>query len=94
LNPQAKADAEQCPDEIDAASRQPKEMLPGLLKSGPESYESSFERIEGKLTALLEYDVDLARWKATWIYMRCAASFIDSRARVPAWAVQRRALFP
>jgi hypothetical protein len=69
--------------EIDAASRQPKEMLPGLLRSGPESYESSFERNAGKLTALLEYDADLARWKATRICMRCAATFIDSRASVP-----------
>jgi len=69
--------------EIDAASGQFKEMLPGLLRSGPESYEGLFKRDAGKLTALLEYDTELARWKATRICMRCAATFIDSRASIP-----------
>jgi len=69
--------------EIDAASGQFKEMLPSLLRSGPESYEGSFNRDAGKLTALSEYDAELARWKATRICMRCAATFIDSRASIP-----------
>jgi len=69
--------------EIDAASHQPKDMLPGVLRSGPETYASTFERNAAKLTALLEYDADLARWKATRICMRCAATFIDSRASIP-----------
>lgn len=67
---------------IDAASHEPREMLPNLLRSGPESYRSTFERNARKLAALLDYDADFARWKATRICMRCAATFIESRSKV------------
>lgn len=64
--------------EIDGARQIPGKLLPGLFKLGPESYASTFEHYARKLTPLLRYEEDLARWKAIRICLRCVTTFIDA----------------
>lgn len=67
--------------EIDAAWRQPKEMLPSFLRGGPDAKAAAFNRNAGNLLALQQFDADLALWKATRTCLRCAATFIDARTQ-------------
>jgi len=68
--------------EIDAAWRQPKEMLPSFLRGGPDAKAAAFNRNAGNLLALQQFDADLALWKATRTCLRCAATFVDARTRI------------
>ncbi|KQQ89157.1 hypothetical protein ASF77_10800 [Massilia sp. Leaf139] len=69
--------------EIDAAWRDPLRALPSFFKVGPEAKDISFERYARKLRPLLQYQVDLARWEATKICMRCATTFVDAAFKLP-----------
>jgi hypothetical protein len=69
--------------EIDAASKQPNQVLPNLLRAGPEAKGTTFDSYARKLDALLQYDAEYTQWKATRICLRCAVTFIDAKTNLP-----------
>lgn len=69
--------------EIDAASGELYQVLPGLFKFGPDAKSISFGRFSKELERLIQYDDALARWAVTKLCLRCATPFIDAHVHLP-----------